>query len=881
MRTKAIAALMTLCLLISLLPTIAFAQEPGDTVTISTAEDLMTLLSTTAADAGATVGVTYTLDADLSIDTSALETSFSASNSARTFRGVLDGNGHTVTVTDSGTAPSQPLFDFLQGSYGQYAGVKNLTLVFEGDVAGTTVASCLTYSNLENLDIRFQKDIVFAPAGEYAIAAGVFGFQSSGSPISLRNISVTATGEAPYGTIGSYSPQNARYVLAAGIHTERNQTGELICEGINVNVRTIHALSNYIPENSSTYAVCCAAGVGAGYNQSLLRLKDAAVYVAEDIYAEAVEGSSADADAFGLGYHLLAMYHCSVTVGGNIQAKGNASGYKPSSKYKSDGTICASGMGYVVQTKYNDTVFGMPESGTCSVQVGGDILATVTGASVSPVSATACGIAVYTGQENTWRNVSVEADRIHAEADGTCMAAACGFAYNSIYSANKTGEPFDFENCSVTTAELSAQSALDSAYAAGFMFWGYGTYLDCAANVGNLTSLGAEAASAGFTYDFSPNTSTWRSDQHGELDGCQVDAGSITAQNTDPNYGAEVSGLIGTASLAVSVPLTATVRNCSVTIEDTLAATGYNCVKGLLVETNDERYEIYDNLVTLPRDQADVVTLDGVDYVCFTAMEHSGRAGETPAHTDDWESGNQVHLTGHSENDIFCRYDHGNQETGTLWQLIPSQLYYSLTYESNGGTQYDSETYSSGTTVTLDKTPSREGYDFTGWFADPALTVPVTQVLMDGSKTVYAGWAEQLPDYVLTYESNGGTRYDSETYSSGTTVTLDKTPSREGYSFTGWFADPALTSPVTQVVMDGSKTVYAGWSPNSAVSPPGDSGQSGSQGGQNPGQQSGTTATTTPHTGDNAHYWMALTLLVTALGGTATVVIRRRRNGTS
>ena len=192
--------------------------------------------------------------------------------------------------------------------------MKNLTLVFEGDVAGTTVASCLTYSNLENLDIRFQKDIVFAPAGEYAIAAGVFGFQSSGSPISLRNISVTATGEAPYGAIGSDSPQNARYVLAAGIHTERNQTGELICEGINVNVRTIHALSNYIPENSSTYAVCCAAGVGAGYNQSLLRLKDAAVYVAEDIYAEAVEGSSADADAFGLGYHLLAMYHCSVTA---------------------------------------------------------------------------------------------------------------------------------------------------------------------------------------------------------------------------------------------------------------------------------------------------------------------------------------------------------------------------------------------------------------------------------------------------------------------------------------------------------------------------------------------------------------------------------------
>jgi hypothetical protein len=65
--------------------------------------------------------------------------------------------------------------------------------------------------------------------------------------------------------------------------------------------------------------------------------------------------------------------------------------------------------------------------------------------------------------------------------------------------------------------------------------------------------------------------------------------------------------------------------------------------------------------------------------------------------------------------------------------------------------------------------------------------------------------------YTLTYESNGGTEYPAESYSAGATVNLDKTPIREGYTFTGWYADPELNVPVTSVVMDSSKTVYAGW----------------------------------------------------------------------
>ena len=65
--------------------------------------------------------------------------------------------------------------------------------------------------------------------------------------------------------------------------------------------------------------------------------------------------------------------------------------------------------------------------------------------------------------------------------------------------------------------------------------------------------------------------------------------------------------------------------------------------------------------------------------------------------------------------------------------------------------------------------------------------------------------------YILHYESNGGTSYKDESYSYGTTVSLDKVPIRESYTFTGWYTDEELTDKITSVTMTSDKTVYAGW----------------------------------------------------------------------
>ncbi len=49
--------------------------------------------------------------------------------------------------------------------------------------------------------------------------------------------------------------------------------------------------------------------------------------------------------------------------------------------------------------------------------------------------------------------------------------------------------------------------------------------------------------------------------------------------------------------------------------------------------------------------------------------------------------------------------------------------------------------------------------------------------------------------------ANGGTKYKDERYRRNTLVKLDKEPVREGYTFTGWYADKALTEPIDDIRM--------------------------------------------------------------------------------
>ena len=81
----------------------------------------------------------------------------------------------------------------------------------------------------------------------------------------------------------------------------------------------------------------------------------------------------------------------------------------------------------------------------------------------------------------------------------------------------------------------------------------------------------------------------------------------------------------------------------------------------------------------------------------------------------------------------------------------PSVTYYTLHFETNGGSAITDMREENNTRISLTKyVPTRHGYTFNGWYSDHNLTNQVSEVSLTKNMTVYAGWrADENPDIVV------------------------------------------------------------------------------------------------------------------------------------
>ena len=71
---------------------------------------------------------------------------------------------------------------------------------------------------------------------------------------------------------------------------------------------------------------------------------------------------------------------------------------------------------------------------------------------------------------------------------------------------------------------------------------------------------------------------------------------------------------------------------------------------------------------------------------------------------------------------------------------------------------------------------------------------------------------ETVHNAVLSFVSNGGSVVERVELPVGTALDLSAyVTEREGYDFTGWYLDAALTQPITSLTLEADTTVYAGW----------------------------------------------------------------------
>ena len=125
---------------------------------------------------------------------------------------------------------------------------------------------------------------------------------------------------------------------------------------------------------------------------------------------------------------------------------------------------------------------------------------------------------------------------------------------------------------------------------------------------------------------------------------------------------------------------------------------------------------------------------------------------------------------------------------------------YTITFDTNGGSEIAPITQDYGTEITAPDNPTRKGYTFKGWDKEIPKTMPAENI------TVKAQW--EINQYTITFDTNGGSEIAPITQDYGTEITAPDNPTRKGYTFKGWDKEIPKTMPAENI------TVKAQWKIN-------------------------------------------------------------------
>ncbi|MBP5461017.1 MAG: InlB B-repeat-containing protein, partial [Lachnospiraceae bacterium] len=147
----------------------------------------------------------------------------------------------------------------------------------------------------------------------------------------------------------------------------------------------------------------------------------------------------------------------------------------------------------------------------------------------------------------------------------------------------------------------------------------------------------------------------------------------------------------------------------------------------------------------------------------------------------------------------------------------PVKRSYEITWKDEDGKVIDTTLVEYGavpTHVGLTREETDEfTYEFAGW--DPEIKA------VTGPAEYQAKYNSIKKEYTVRFVTNGGTAIDEAKTEYGQCVSKPVDPERDGYTFTGWFADENLTVTYDfEEPVIGELTIYADWKLNEKVFPP-------------------------------------------------------------
>ncbi len=145
------------------------------------------------------------------------------------------------------------------------------------------------------------------------------------------------------------------------------------------------------------------------------------------------------------------------------------------------------------------------------------------------------------------------------------------------------------------------------------------------------------------------------------------------------------------------------------------------------------------------------------------------------------------------------------------WDLIT----HTVSFDYDGGVGTASETVvTDGKTITAPADPTKEGFDFDGWYLGDEKFDFATPIKSD--ITLIAHWKEAVT-FAVTFESDGSA-LSVQHVVEGKTATAPENPTKEGFEFDGWYNGDVKFDFATPITSD--LTLKAHWKEASEPSVP-------------------------------------------------------------
>ena len=154
-----------------------------------------------------------------------------------------------------------------------------------------------------------------------------------------------------------------------------------------------------------------------------------------------------------------------------------------------------------------------------------------------------------------------------------------------------------------------------------------------------------------------------------------------------------------------------------------------------------------------------------------------------------------------------------NTTVTAIWENIPV-TYYTVTFDSNGGSAVTAQSIEAGQKATKPADPTKDGYDFKGWTLNGSAYDFNTAV--NGNITLVATWEQQqvVPTtYTVSFAANGGTGTMADVTGISGEYTLPENgfTAPDGKQFKAWSVGGNEKAVGDKITVTADTTVTAVW----------------------------------------------------------------------